>query len=177
MSTTSPLLQNRAAQPYIVIPLTVSVAELDETLPAAFAELTSWARQHAAPAHGAPFVRYRTTVGDASGRLAVEVGLPVAAGSDERLAVDMAADPRLRDGVLPPGTYATLVHTGSYAGLRAATAQLLAWGEANGVAWHGSDDSRAEHWEAHVESRLTDPAVEPDPAHWQTEIAILTKET
>ena len=177
MPTTSPLLQNRAAQPYIAIPLTVSDAELGKAWPEVFAEVTAWARQHGLEAHGAPFLRYRTTVGDASGRLAVEVGLPVAPGSNERLAADLAADPRVRDGVLPPGTYATLVHTGSRAGLRAATAQLLAWGEANGVAWHRSDDSRAEHWEAHVESRLTDPVVEPDPAHWQTEVAILIKET
>ena len=117
MSTTSPLLQNRAAQPCIAIPLTVSGAELGETWPEIF-EVTTWARQHGLEAHGAPFPRYRTTVDDASGRLAVEVGLPVAPGSNERLAADLAADPRLRDGVLPPGTYATLVHTGSYTGLR-----------------------------------------------------------
>jgi hypothetical protein len=61
--------------------------------------------------------------------------------------------------------------------LRAATTQLLAWGEANGVAWHRRGESRAEHWEARVESYLTDPAAQPDPAHWQTEIAFLTKET
>ena len=86
------------------------------------------------------------------------------------------ADGRLRNGALPPGTYATLVHTGPLAGLRDAARALLEWGEANGVAWHRRDESRAERWEARVEAWLGDPAAEPDPAHWRTEISFLTKE-
>ena len=185
MSTTPPLLQSRPALAYVAIPLTVSMAQLPEALPEAFAEVRSWARAHGADIVGAPFVRYRAlgsnreTADPSDGReqLEIEPAIPVSPVSAQPLSARLHAEARVREGVLPPGVYATLVHTGPYAGLRAATAQLLAWGETNGIDWHRRDESRAEYWEARIESYLNDPAAEPDPAHWQTEIAFLTKET
>ena len=184
MPTTPPLLQNRPARPYVAIPLTVSMAQLPDVLPDLFAEARSWAREHGAQVVGAPFVRYRAigsgasaAPGVASGEFEVEACVLLSTTSAQASSARVHADARVCEGVLPPGTYATIVHTGPYSGLRAATAELLAWGEANGVAWHRLDESRAESWEARVESYLTDAVAQPDAAHWQTEIAFLTKES
>lgn len=177
MSTTPPILQRRDARAYLAIPLTATADDLPRRLPDAFRDLLARVRAQGGRILGAPFVRYRAIAPEAEGGVCdVDVGVPVDTGDADRIAAEQGADGRLRNGALPPGTYATLVHTGPLAGLRDAARALLEWGEANGVAWHRRDESRAERWEARVEAWLGDPAAEPDPAHWRTEISFLTKE-
>lgn len=101
-------------------------------------------------ASGAPFVRYQE-MGDPA---TIEVGIPVV----EPLAV---TEPTV-NGELPGGRHAVCAHVGSYDRLAEAWATLAEWlaktGERPaGPAW---------------ESYLTDPALEPDPALWITEIVL-----
>jgi hypothetical protein len=44
----------------------------------------------------------------------------------------------------------------------------------NGIVWQTSEEGKA--WGARIEAYLTDPAEEPDPQKWQTELAFLITE-
>ncbi|MCI0395723.1 MAG: GyrI-like domain-containing protein [Chloroflexi bacterium] len=160
---TKPKLEHRGEQPYGAIRTQVSIP-FGAVLPPLWGELFTWlGRQGIAPA-GAPFIRYLTT--DMTKKLDIEVGVPVAAA--------VPGEERITAGVFLAGRYAVTVYTGPYDGLVEATAQFLAWAEENGVVWQKT--STAEHdelWIARIEFYLTDPAEEPDPEKWQTELAFL----
>jgi effector-binding domain-containing protein len=99
-------------------------------------------------------------------RLDIEVGIPVE--------TPVTGDGPVSSGLLPAGRYAVVTHTGPYDGLVSANAALLAWAEENGIAWQMSDDGKM--WGARIEWYETDPAEEPDPQKWETELAFLVAE-
>ncbi|GAA3234297.1 hypothetical protein GCM10017691_30740 [Pseudonocardia petroleophila] len=112
-------------------------------------------------AAGAPFLRYRVL--DGSGSTEVEACVP---------ADDVgAADGEIAAGVLPAGRYAVVLHRGHPDGLLEVTDRLLRWAERGGHAWDRTVTGDAEHWAARTEHFLTDPRDEPDPEHWETELA------
>jgi len=102
-----------------------------------------------------------------SRHLEIDVGVPVAAvlSGDQRVIVD----------TLPGGQYATVIYTGNPAQLVEANAALQKWGGRNGIKWQESKVDRGTAWASRLETYLTDPAIEPDPNKWQTEIAYLTE--
>jgi len=61
---------------------------------------------------------------------------------------------------LPGGRAVTGIHVGSYDGLAQTYQDLVAWVQAQGLA------VGTRMWESY----LTDPAAEPDPATWRTQI-------
>jgi effector-binding domain-containing protein len=77
-------------------------------------------------------------------------------------------------GTLPAGRYVSLLHVGHYDELIAANATLQAWASDHGVTFDVTRADDGDHWGARVEHYLTNPAEEPDPSRWQTEIAYLT---
>jgi effector-binding domain-containing protein len=76
-----------------------------------------------------------------------------------------------RAGTLPAGRFAIMTHTGSPDTLVAATAKLLDWAEARGLAWDISQTDAGEHWGCRLELYLTNPAEQPDASKWQTQLA------
>jgi effector-binding domain-containing protein len=113
-----------------------------------------------APA-GAPFIRYHVI--NMQAKLDIEVGAPVAG--------PLPGDGRVKAGVLPAGRYAALVYTGVENGIKGNQA-LLDWARAKGIRWDRWDDENGDAFGARYESFLTNPADEPDPAKWETEVAI-----
>ena len=110
-----PQIQERPAQHYAGIPVTVTMDGLSSAIDSAFSELFGWlAGQGITPA-GPPFIRY--LVIDMPGELQVEMAVPVAA--------PITASGRIQSGTLPGGRYAVLRHTGPYDGLIASNAALL----------------------------------------------------
>jgi effector-binding domain-containing protein len=115
----------------------------------------------------APFIRY--LVIDMQAELEIELGVP----ADVR-----AADGgRIRPGILPAGRYVVLRHVGPYDGLVAGNAALLDWAREHELELDSWETDRGTAWRSRVEHYLTDPAAEPDPAKWETEIAYLTAGT
>jgi DNA gyrase inhibitor GyrI len=160
VTVTPPRVVARAAQPYVAVARTTGVAGLRaaaHTLPTVLAWLD---RQGAAPA-GAPFFRYLTV--EMPERVDVEVGVPTAAPLDP--------GDGLMAGTLPAGDYATLTYRGAPSGLVRATAVLLEWGAREGVTWDVAPTEAGERWGARLEIYRTDPAVEPDPDRWETDLA------
>jgi hypothetical protein len=65
----------------------------------------------------------------------------------------------------------TLINTGPYDGLVAANGALQDWAKQQRITLETSADGR--RWRGRVEYYLTNPALEPDPAKWDVEVAYL----
>jgi GyrI-like small molecule binding domain len=157
-----PRVVDLAAQPYVFVHDTVSMAEIPriaDRLPGIIMELAA----QGVGIGGAPFFRYLLI--DMPGRLDMEAGVPVDSTEGLRLAGD------LRAGLLPAGRYATWQHHGRPAGLEAATADLLAWAEREGLRWDSEPTPEGERWGCRLERYLTDPRIQPDMAQWETELS------
>jgi len=116
--------------------------------------------QGEAPA-GPPFIRYHVI--DMESKLDIELGVPIASA--------LASDGDVSAGALPAGQYASLVYTGVTNGMEA-NAALLDWGAKNGLVWDQWDTENGDAFGGRFESFLTEPDDEPDPAKWETEVAI-----
>ena len=97
---------------------------------------------------GPPFSRYRR----AGDRFEVEAGFPIDAPID--------GEGRVEASSLPGGLAATTWHRGPYEGLGAAYDALDAWLAERGATPTGPP------WEIYY----SDPARQPDPATWRTEV-------
>jgi len=156
----APEIAQRPAQPYAGISAWVTmetIASVAHRIP----EIVGWLGAHGIAPAGPPFFRY--LVVDMERELLVEVGVPVASGVE--------GDGEIRPGMLPAGRFATMTHTGAPYTLAAATATLLDWAQAQGLAWDVSRTEKGEHWGCRVEFYLTNPADQPDASKWQTQLA------
>src|SRR5215218_4328815 len=122
----TPVLEHRTPQPYVAIPAHLHREELADRVPPLLVELNEWIESHGFAPGGPPFVRY-VVVNYNNDMLEIEVGAPVTS--------IVSGDERVKGGVLPGGQYATLIHRGPYTRLVDTTAELLAWGRANRIAW------------------------------------------
>jgi hypothetical protein len=157
-----PRVVDLAAQPYVFVRDTVSmtgIPRIADRLPAVVMELAA----QGVGVGGAPFFRYLLI--DMPDRLDMEAGVPV----DSTEGVALVGD--LQAGLLPAGRYATRRHHGHPAGLQAATADLLAWGEHEGLRWDREATPEGERWGCRLERYLTDPRIQPDMAEWETELS------
>ena len=101
-----------------------------------------------------------------TGAVEVDVGAPVDATS-------LPADDRVHRAQIPAGTFATVIHRGSYDALVKTTAALLEWGQQKNVKWDVIEERKVTHWNARVEHYIVGPPDEPNPQNWETEIAIV----
>lgn len=162
MATTEPKLEYRDEQPYVAIRREVTMQEIGPTLPPLIGELFGWLESKGIEPAGPVFWRY--LVIDMEARLEIDVAIPVA--------TTVIGEGDVISDVLPAGRYAVLLHTGPYDELMAVTAGLLAWAEKKGLVWDKwPAGSKGEAWRARIETYFTDPAEEPDPAKWETELA------
>ncbi len=160
---TEPKIINRAEQPYVAIRSQVTMQEFGAgIIPQSFNEVAAWLQKQGKAPAGAPLIRY--LVINMPGKLDVEIGWPVASA--------LTGDGRVTAGILPAGRYASLVHTGPYPELVEATAALLKWAEEKGIHWDVQESANGDKFGSRFESYLTDSTQEPDPAKWETEIAI-----
>jgi effector-binding domain-containing protein len=158
-----PQIQERAAQHYAAIPVTVTMDGLPGAIDSAFSELFGWLASQGIPPAGAPFIRY--VVIDMAGELQVEMAVPVAG--------PITGSGRIQPGTLPAGRYAVLRHTGPYDGLVASNAALQRWAQEQGIELDTWDTAQGSAWRGRAEHYLTDPSQEPDPAKLETDIAYL----
>jgi effector-binding domain-containing protein len=158
---TTPTVEERSAQPYVALRSQVTMQDLGRVILHSHREVFGWLRQRGVAAAGAPFIRY--LVIDMAAQLDIEVGVPVASAVN--------GDDRISAGILPAGRYARLIYTGIDNGI-AANAALLDWGAAQGLVWDSWTAENGDAFGARLESFLTDPADAPDPATWETEVAI-----
>jgi effector-binding domain-containing protein len=159
-TTSDPRVVERPEQPYAGITGRVTMTtfnEIADRIPEIFGRL---AERGVAPA-AAPFFRYHVI--DMERELEVEVGVPVAS--------PVADDGPVRAGVLPAGKYVTLTHVGHSDQLVEVTSKLLEWAADRDLAFDVEKTERGDRWGSRLEIWHTNPAEEPDPAKWRTELA------
>jgi effector-binding domain-containing protein len=155
-----PKVEQRAEQRYMGIRTQVPHTKFPEIIPQCLGELFAWLGARGVPPAGAPFMRYYVI--DMAGNMDVELGVPIAAA--------MPGEGRIASGAIPAGRYASLVYTGLN-GIPG-NAALIGWAEDNNIQWDRWGDPNGDAFRARVEYYLTDPAEEPDPQKWETEVAI-----
>ncbi len=156
-----PKVEQRAKQHYVGIRTQVPMQKLSTVIPQLHGDVVGWVRQHGVASAGAPFIRYHVI--NMTSKLDVELGIPVASA--------VSGDGRVQAGVLPAGRYAALVYTGIANGM-SANAALLDWGAKQGIVWDTYASEHGDGFGARYESFLTEQDEEPDPAKWDTEVAI-----
>jgi effector-binding domain-containing protein len=162
-----PQIQERAAQPYAAISMTVTMGSISGAVDEAFPELFGWlARSSIAPG-GPPLIRY--LVIDMDAELQIELAVPVSE--------PVAASGRIQPGTLPGGRYAALRHAGPYDGLIASNAALQRWADSHGLTFDTWETAAGTAWRSRAEHYLTDPSKEPDPAKWEVDVAYLLSTT
>lgn len=156
-----PRLEDRPEQLYMGIRTQVTMYALNAVIPQVLGELFTWLGARGGAPVGAPFIRYHVI--NMATNMDIELGLPVAAS--------LPGDGHISAGVLPAGRYATLIYQDVARGIEA-NAALLDWGAAEGLTWDTWTAENGDGFGARLESFLTDPNEEPDPAKWETEVAI-----
>lgn len=127
----------------------VSEADLAEAMGRMFQTVSAALSDQGVAAASAPFARYHA-MGDV---VDLEAGVIVTDPIQP-------AGP-VQPGELPAGPAAIAVHTGTYERLGATHAAMRRWLEAN-----PSQQPNGGPWELYI----TDPATEPDPNRWMTEV-------
>jgi hypothetical protein len=160
MIITEPSVAWRDPRPCVFVPRTVTMATIAsaaDEIPGLFGWL---AARDLTPA-GPPFLRYNVI--DMERELQLEAGVPVATPA--------TGEGRVEAGMLPGGRYAVAVHTGPYDQLVQAVSDLLGWAAQQGLTWDKQDSAAGERWGGRLESYPVNPAGQPDPAKWETELA------
>jgi len=67
-------IQQRDAQPYLGIPVSVTMRTLSDAVDDAFPELFGWLQERAIEPAGPPFIRYHVI--DMDGEIQIELGVP-----------------------------------------------------------------------------------------------------
>ncbi|MEV0407753.1 GyrI-like domain-containing protein [Actinoallomurus sp. NPDC050550] len=155
-----PIVIERPQQPYVAIRAIVSMQTISEAA-ARFPAVFAWLAARGLTPAGAPFLKYDSI--DMPGRLEIEVGIPVGTSVD--------GDGEVVSGVLSPGRYASLTVVGPPSDLAAHTRALLDWATDKDLRFDQVRTDGTEQWLCRLEIYNTDPAVEPNPAKWETELA------
>lgn len=161
-----PRLVVRDEQPYLSILIKVSLREWGKAT-ALVGELIEWMEENNIPWAGPPFFRY-WAIGNQDQPFDIEVGIPVETA--------LPGNGRIIAGVIPAGTYATLIHTGNPDGLDQSLDILQIWGATQGLSWNNRKTGFTEIWGARFEFYLTDPAIQPDMEQWSVELAYQIRE-
>ena len=165
MKITEPKVETHDAQHYVGIRSQVPMSELPNVIPQHIGEVAGWLEQQGAAPDGPPLIRYHMCppTADMTGMLDIAIGWPV----DNPL----PGSGRVIADVLPAGRYASLVYTGIENGIKGNGA-LLDWAAARGLQWDRWDDENGDAFGGRVEYMLDGPEDDPDPANWDTEVAI-----
>jgi effector-binding domain-containing protein len=157
----TPEIVTRPDQPFAAIRISVDRGDIPHKAPPLIGEVAGWLGSQGAAPVGAPFFSYLEMPED--GPMLMEVGFPTA--------TLLAGDARVRTGTIPAGRFARLIHTGPYDGLYEANVALGEWLGKQGIAHPMPEQAAGEYDAALMEIYGTDPATEPDPQKWETEVA------
>ena len=156
----TPTVVQRESQLYVGIRASVTMSTIPE-IADRLSQIFGFLRLRGITPSGPPFLRY--DVIDMAGAMVMEAGVPVAAAPDDHGDIFSAE--------LPAGRFAVLMYHGHPTGLLAATADLLAWAESEGLVWDMTEQPDGDHWGCRLEHYFTDPTIEPDLNNWDTELA------
>jgi hypothetical protein len=163
-----PALTERPLIHYVAKANAVTLETFGTAIPESLDAVETWLAERGIEPSGGPLIRYRVI--DMETVMQVEIGWPVA----EPVDADDARDAGLVADSLPAGMYGVTTYRGIENGI-AGNGALIQWADDNGIEWDRWDEPTGDAFRARVEFELTDPAEQPDPSTWDTEVAILVK--
>ena len=169
-----PRVVARTEQQYVGITKVITMKTFDvvaDRIP----ELFGWLGAHGLPATQAPFLRFNVI--DMARELEVEAGVPIAAEVSAAAAEAAAAGEAAGAagdavfvGSLPAGDYVSATHVGHPDELVGVTAEVLSWAAGQGLTWDAWETPAGTAWGCRLTVTKTNPALEPDPNKWETEL-------
>lgn len=141
--------QTRTGQPTAVMRATLPVDGIGPWLAQAFGGVIAALGAQGTEPAGPPFARFHRLD---EGRFEVEAGFPATAPIDDAGAVIASS--------LPAGPAACTTHIGPYEDMEPAYAAIAEWMAARDL------EPAGDPWEVY----FSDPAAEPDPATWRTDV-------
>lgn len=160
-----PEVVRRAGMTYAFIALSAPMSLLSSVAPEGFSRLFDLLEASSIAPTGPAFMNYRRI--DMDGVIDFEIGAPVAEAG--------LVGHGLQFGTLPGGDFGRLIHTGTYDKLVDANGALIAWAQAEEIFWDARRAPDGEIFACRLETYVTGPMDDPDPAGWTTEIAIKIK--
>jgi effector-binding domain-containing protein len=145
--TDEPIIEQRAAQPYVGLRATTTMAGLSAVLDAEWPRIFGWLEKQGIALSAPPVLRYLSV--DMEHQLVIDLGIPVTR--------PVTPGDGLHVDELPAGRWVTLRHVGPYDGLVAANARLQDWAEQQGLRF--ATDGIA--WRGRVEHYVSDPQEVP----------------
>jgi effector-binding domain-containing protein len=158
---TLPVTETRQAQPYIYVPFTVTMQDMQKPANEGFPQVFAHIEKHGLTPVGDAFYNYRRI--DMASTLDVEAGIAVeTAGPDEG---------NVRNGTLPAGQYLGLSWHGHPDKLMTVTGMLIGWAKESGAKFDVDVRPDGDHFACRLEIYETDPAEQPDMEKWVTTLA------
>ena len=136
-------------QTLLVIRRSFSPADIAQVLGEILPKVFEYVVSHELAIAGAPVCCYREWTEQSA---TVEAGLPIDGSAKPEGEIILSS--------VPAGTYASVIHEGSYDTIDQAHQAIETWLRREGL--HADTDV--------FEVYLTDPEEHPDPAHWQTQV-------
>ena len=160
---TTPKIEYREAHPYAAVRMQLPFP-FGKSFQPAWSKVNVWLAKQGL-SHGPAIIRYLTT--DMSTKLDMDIGFVI----DQAL----PGGDGILISMLPAGQYATLTNIGSYRGkgVYKANVAIIEWARENKIPWKVTKKAGAEWWDSRVEWYFNDPAVDPDPKKYRTELTFM----
>jgi effector-binding domain-containing protein len=155
---TLPEIIDRPAQPYIFVPFTVTMRQMQTPAQEGFPQLFAHLDKHGLKPAGAAFYNYRRI--DMASTLDVEAGIPVEAVGPE--------EGNVRNGTLPAGKFVHQSWTGHPDKLMTVTGMLIGWLKETNQRLDVTEKPDGDHFACRLEIYESDPAEVPDMNDWET---------
>jgi effector-binding domain-containing protein len=156
-----PRIEQRAAQPYVGLRATTTMAGLSTVLDAQWPRVFGWLDEQGIAVTDPPVLRYLSV--DMEHQLVIDLGVP--------MTQPVTPGGGLHVDELPAGRWVTLRHVGPYDGLVAANARVQEWAEQQGLRF-ATDGTT---WRGRVEHYVSDPQEVP-PDEWVTTVDYLLRD-
>jgi effector-binding domain-containing protein len=150
----------RPARPYIYVPFTVRMDEMQKPANEGFPQLFDYLRRHGLQPAGAPFYNYRRI--NMEDTLDVEAGIPVEAPA--------AGEGEVRSGTLPGGRFMTVTWHGHPDALITVTGVLIGWSRLTNQPFDQQTQGADDYFACRLELYETEPEIEPDMNKWETRL-------
>lgn len=163
---TLPEIIERPAQPYIYVPFTVPMDQMQTPAQQGFPQVFAHIEKYGLTPSGAAFYNYRRI--NMSQTLDVEAGIELAAPAPE--------DGAIRSGTLPAGRFMTLDWHGHPDALEKVTGMLIAWARLTNQPFDGHTEGNDDFFACRLEIYQSDPSEVPNMDDWVTTLAFKLKD-
>jgi len=163
---TLPETEARPAPPYIYVPFTVTMQQMQKPASEGFPQLFAHLAKHGLKPAGAAFYNYRRI--NMEDTLDVEAGIPVEALGPE--------DGQVKNGTLPAGNFIGLGWTGHPDKLITVTGMLIGWANLTQQKFDMEEKPDGDHFACRLEIYESDPAEVPNMEDWVTTLAFKLKD-